>query len=315
MAVAPHHAVAFAQQANCSHLNYEGETRMITTVIGSYPLKYDDLGADAIRQSVHDQVTAGIDLVSDGQTRWDMIEYFARFIDGYTFDGKSIVTDKIGHGHADVFVEDFRIAKSLYPRVKAPITGPVTLAFSSRIKAQYSGYRDENLYLDTAGALLDIARELEAEGAEWIQIDEPFLSVGAPMAIARKAIELIATGVKIPVALHVCGSVGKILPQLLEWDGLALLSHGFMGEKNDDVLQSDILKQSNKMLGLGCIDTKSTTVEAEEDVVALIQRAKQQLPPERIVLHPDCGLRLMPHDSAFQKLKVMVAAARTAEQS
>ncbi|MBN1857135.1 MAG: hypothetical protein JW846_09315 [Dehalococcoidia bacterium] len=288
---------------------------MITTVIGSYPLKYEDLGDDAIRMSVDEQVRAGIDLVSDGQTRFDMIEYFARYIDGYTMEDKSVVTGPIGHGHADVFVEDLKLAKSIHPRVKSPVTGPVTLVFSSRIKSGYAGYRDESLYLDTAAALLDIARALEAEGAEWLQIDEPFLSVGAPMHIARKAIEHIAKGVKIPVALHVCGQVGKILPQLLEWDGLTLLSHGFMGEKNDDVLQSDLLKNSPKMLGLGCIDTKSPKVESREDVVALIQKAKQHIPMDRMIIHPDCGLRLMPHDAAFQKLSVMVAAAREAEQT
>ncbi len=283
---------------------------MLTTVIGSYPLKYDELGRDAILQTVDDQVRAGVELVTDGQTRYDMIEYFARAIDGYTFDGKSVIEGKIGRGHADEFVEDFRVAKSAAPRVKGLITGPVTLVFSSRIKSEYGGYRDENVYLDTADALLDIARALVAEGAEWIQIDEPFLSVGAPMVIARKAIERMATALTVPVAMHVCGSVGTIFPQLLEWQGITLLSHAFMGDKNDDVLESPELKASDRVLGLGCVDTKSTTVESVKDVVALIDRAARLLPADRIVAHPDCGLRLMPREAAFKKLEVMVAAAR-----
>ena len=101
---------------------------MFTTVIGSYPLKYSDLGADAIRQAIDDQLQAGIDLVTDGQTRYDMIEYFARAIEGYTYDGKSVITGKIGHGRPDQFVEDLRIARSLAPRVKGLITGPVNLS-------------------------------------------------------------------------------------------------------------------------------------------------------------------------------------------
>jgi 5-methyltetrahydropteroyltriglutamate--homocysteine methyltransferase len=283
---------------------------MLTTVIGSYPLKYDELGRDAILQSVDDQVRAGVDLVSDGQTRYDMIEYFARAIDGYSFDGASAIVDKIGRGHADMFVEDFRVAKDVYPRVKGIVTGPVTLVFSSRIKAQYGGYRDENVYLDTADALLDIATALEAEGAEWIQIDEPFLSVGAPMDIAQMAVEHIARGIRVPVALHVCGTVGGILPHLVGWSGVTLLSHGFMGDKNDDVLESEDLKSSDKMLGLGCVDTKSPAIESKEAVVALIEKAARLLPADRIVVHPDCGLRMMPHEAAFKKLEVMVAAAR-----
>ena len=167
---------------------------MLTTVIGSYPLKYSELGPDAIRQAVEDQLKAGVDLVTDGQTRYDMIEYFARAIEGYSYDGKSVITGKIGRGRPDEFVEDFRAAKRIAPRVKGLITGPVTLVFSTRVKAPYAGYRDENVYLDTADALLDIARALEAEGAEWIQIDEPYLSVGAPMEIARHAVERLARG-------------------------------------------------------------------------------------------------------------------------
>ncbi len=283
---------------------------MLTTVIGSYPVKYSELGADAIRQAIEDQLAAGIDLVTDGQTRYDMIEYFARAIDSYTYEGKSVITGKIGRGRADEFVEDFRLARSLAPRIKGLITGPVTLVFSSRIKAHYSGYRDESVYLDTADALLDIARALEAEGAEWIQIDEPYLSVGAPMDIARTAIERIATGLQIPVAMHVCGVIGKILPQLVTWQGLTLLSHGFMGDRNDEVLRSEALKVSDKMLGLGCIDTKSPEIETQDSVVSLIRTALDLLPAERIVIHPDCGLRVLPRDVVQKKLNVMVTAAR-----
>jgi 5-methyltetrahydropteroyltriglutamate--homocysteine methyltransferase len=283
---------------------------MLTTVIGSYPLKYSELGPDAIRQAVGDQLQAGIDLVTDGQTRYDMIEYFARAIDGYTYDGKSVISGKIGHGKPDEFVQDFRLAKRLAPRVKGLVTGPVTLVFSSRVKAPYSGYRDESVYLDTADALLDIAQALEAEGAEWIQIDEPYLSVGAPMTIAQHAVERLASGLHVPVAMHVCGTVGKIVPQLLTWAGVTLLSHGFMGDKNDDVLLSKELQESAKMLGLGCIDTKSPTVESKEAVSALIRRALDLLPPERVVIHPDCGLRMLPREAVKAKLSVMTAAAR-----
>ncbi len=281
---------------------------MFTTVIGSHPLKYSELGSDAIRQAVEDQLAAGLDVVSDGQTRYDMVEYFARAIDGYSYDGKSVIMTRIGRGRPDEFVEDFRLARSLAPRVKACITGPVTLVFSSRFRAEYNGYRDENVYLDTADALLDIAKALEAEGAEWIQIDEPYLSVGAPMAIARSAVERMASGLRVPVALHVCGTVGKIFPQLLAWNGLALLSHGFMGDKNDDVLECNALRTGDKMLGLGCIDTKTPAVESEESVVALIRKGLDLLPPERLVVHPDCGLRGLPREAVQARLKVMVSA-------
>jgi len=286
---------------------------MLTTVIGSHPVEAGVSTHDAIKTAVEDQLAAGVDLVTDGQTRYDMIEYFAHAIEGYSFDGKSLLNGQIGAGHPDAFLEDLRIAKSVAPRVKVPITGPVTLVFSTRLAKPYSGYRDENVYLDTARALLDIALAAEAEGADCIQIDEPFLSVGAPMNIARKAVEAIATRLSVPVALHVCGSVGSIFPDLLEWNGISRLSHAFMGDKNDDVLDSPGLASGKKALGLGCIDTKVPTVESVADVAALIRRGTSVLPKESIVVHPDCGMRLLPRQSAVEKLKVMVAAAREAE--
>jgi 5-methyltetrahydropteroyltriglutamate--homocysteine methyltransferase len=288
---------------------------MLTTVIGSHPVEAGLTVPDAIKMVVEDQLGAGVDLVTDGQTRYDMIEYFARAIDGYSFDGKSVLTGQIGVGHPDEFVDDFRIAKSLAPRVKGLVTGPVTMVFSTRLKAPYGGYRDENVYLDTARALLDIASALVAEGAEWIQIDEPFLSVGAPMSIARKAVEAIATNLSVPVALHVCGPVGTIFPDLQQWDGVTLLSHAFMGDKNDDVLDSPGLSSGKKMLGLGCIDTKVPAVESVDNVAALIRRGMSVLPAERIAIHPDCGMRLLPREAVVEKLKVMVAAARQAESA
>jgi len=282
---------------------------MFTTVLGSYPLSYGELGKDAIIRSVSDQIDAGIQLVSDGQTRYDMIEYFARSIEGYSYDAKSFINGKIGKGSPEIFLEDLEIAKGMAPRVKGIITGPVTLVFSSEIRGYYRGYRDEAVYLDTARALLDIARALEENGAEWIQIDEPYLSVGAPMGIARKAVESIALNLKVPVALHVCGTIAKIFRELLQWEGVNMLSHAFMGDDNTEILSFKELRSSDKMLGLGCIDTKSTKVEEVEDIEKLIRTAMEKIPKERIAVHPDCGLRVLPRELAFEKMKRMVIAA------
>jgi 5-methyltetrahydropteroyltriglutamate--homocysteine methyltransferase len=287
---------------------------MLTTVIGSYPLRYDQLGKDAVLQSVQDQLNAGIDLVTDGQTRYDMIGYFARIIEGYTFDNKSYIKGKIGKGIPDLLLEDLETAKGLAPHVKGLITGPVTLVFASKIKGVYQGYHDESVYMDTAGALLDIALAMERQGAEWIQIDEPYLSIGAPMEIAKKAIESIAVNIKAPVALHVCGKVATIIDTLLDLRGVTLLSHGFKGEDNLSILQNTRLMSSAKILGLGCVDTKKNRIEDVPEISNLIQTALKSLPQDRLVIHPDCGLRNLDRKTAFNKLKNMVIASKTALQ-
>jgi 5-methyltetrahydropteroyltriglutamate--homocysteine methyltransferase len=63
------------------------------------------------------------------------------------------------------------------------------------------------------------------------------------------------------------------------------------------------------MLGLGCIDTKSTRVEEVEEIEELIRMALTRIPAERLAIHPDCGLRILPREVAFEKMKRMVIAA------
>ena len=285
---------------------------LLTTVIGSYPFSYDELGKEAVVRSVQDQIDAGVYLVTDGQTRYDMIGYFAQSIDGYAYDAASsrgLIRGKIGKGVPDILLQDLEVTRDMAEHIKGNITGPVTMVFSSSIEGHYGGFHDREVYLDTARALLDIALALQRDGVAWIQIDEPFLSVGAPMDIAREAVEIIALGLNVPVALHVCGNVNLIFRDILQWKGIRMLSHAFMGDGSLEILDYPELKASDKILGLGCVDTKNTRVEEIDEISDLIGKALRRVPSERIAIHPDCGLRTLPRDVAFEKLKRMVIAA------
>lgn len=286
--------------------------RPIRTVIGSYPADFDKIGLVAIRESVNDQLKAGIDVISDGQTRTDMISYYAKSIDGFKSSGeKPHIVERIGEPHPTVLIKDFRLAKLLLPEdkaIKGILTGPVTMAFSSNIEtSEYKGFRDEKLYMDLAEALRSIAQEFEKEGASWIQIDEPFYSVGAPMELAKKAVEHITSGVKIPVAIHVCGDVTKVFKKLLEFKGVHVLSHAFMGFPNNlRVLDKEALASNEKKIGLGCIDTQHKKVESSEEVSNLVKEAVEKVGWENLIFHPDCGLKALGRDAALKKLESMV---------
>ena len=130
------------------------------------------------------------------------------------------------------------------------------------------------------------------------------------MKIARKAVETIALNLKVPVAMHVCGKVTGIFRELLQWEGVKMLSHAFMGDDNLEILGYQELKSSDKMLGLGCIDTKSTEIEEVEEIVKVISTALENIPEDRLAIHPDCGLRVLPREIAFEKMKRMTLAAR-----
>ena len=296
---------------------------MRTTVIGSYPLRYEELGPQAVVRSVEEQIAAGVDLVSDGQTRSDMVSVYAGVLDGMVIrdmaglnEKRLHITGRVGLHDPSIFVEDFQLAKRTAGEragVKAVLTGPVTLAFSSILETKhYKGYRDRQLYLDLSGALLAIADELERAGAAFFQIDEPFFSVGAPMDIAQEAVEAVATGLKGEVALHVCGDVSRVFDRLLGFRGVRVLSHGFAGTPGNLALISrEKLEGAGKLLGFGCVDSASETVEAYEEVAGLLHKGVALAGHENLVVHPDCGLRALPHAVAREKLEVMCRASRS----
>ena len=105
-----------------------------------------------------------------------------------------------------------------------------------------------------------------------------------------------------------------IFRELLLWEGITMLSHAFMGDDNIAILDLDELSASQKILGFGCIDTQSAQVEDTEKIETLIRKAIQKLPKNRIAIHPDCGLRLLPRDIALEKMKRMVIASQRAAQ-
>ena len=129
------------------------------------------------------------------------------------------------------------------------------------------------------------------------------------MEIAREAIERITTNLTVPVALHACGNVTRIFKHMLQWRGITMLSHAFVSDDNFEVLKLKETQNSDKMIGLGCIDTTTKQIEELSDIEELIKRALEIIPADRIAVHPDCGLKLLPRDIALEKLKRMITAA------
>jgi len=296
---------------------------MRTTVIGSYPLRYEELGPQAVERAVEEQIAAGVELVSDGQTRADMVSVYASVLAGTELKSETGLNERRLHivGRVSlldpsIFVEDFELARRTAAgraQVKAIVTGPVTLAFSSILETKvYSGYRDRTLYTDLSNALLGIAKELEKAGARHFQIDEPFFSVGAPMDLAQEAVEAVATQLHGEMALHVCGDVSNVFDRLLSFKGVRILSHGFAGTPGNLALVTrEKLEKAEKLLGFGCVDSASETVEDEAAVAAILRRGVGLAGKQNLVVHPDCGLRALPHDVAKAKLELMCRASKS----
>jgi len=289
---------------------------MKTTVIGSYPVVGE--GLEAIKNAVKDQLDAGIEIISDGQTRKDMVCYFADHIPGFKVeDEKAKIVGRIRPPEETPVVEDLIFARELAgsrAEVKAIITGPVTMVFFSELtpEAPYAGFRDERLYEDVSAALAVEAEIMQKLGFLKVQIDEPSFSIGAPMNIGRKVLEAIVSDLKGVKALHVCGNLRRAFKEIVKIEGFDVLSFSFKDNvSNFDNVERKLLEDYSKRLGVGCVSTMSPEAEDVESIKKVLSRALELYGVENIEwIHPDCGLRSLKRDEAFTKLKNMVTAAK-----
>lgn len=285
---------------------------LATTVVGSYPVVkggglkslFDPLHA-AVETAVADQVGAGIDIISDGQVRGDMIGAFAAQLPGVK--GQE-VTGKIQPAAGSITTADTKYALSKAPKVKGIITGPSTLAHGLHLSTPM--YRNkEELALDLAAALIVEARSLEAAGVTLLQIDEPILSTGiADLAIGKQAVEMITASVRIPTCMHVCGNLGNVLDEILKFNVNVLDFEFSKNQANLDILSRRDL--AGKMLGYGCVDSSSEEVETMQEIKKRIEKGVEYFDPKILLIDPDCGMRMRSRESAYWKLKNMCEAAK-----
>ncbi|MDR1819243.1 MAG: methionine synthase [Methanobrevibacter sp.] len=317
---------------------------MISTVVGSYPSKkqspnnfkdsvlnyfglYDEYKI-GIENAVSKQIKAGIDIISDGQVRDDMIKLCAKNIIGYEFEGNmSKITSKLraknlknsendlkyGLKVMNEELSELNISKKEKKRkgIKGIITGPNTMIHSSTI--ENNSYKaKEDAILDLAEILKLEAKSLEKAGAKMIQVDEPFLSTGiVNMEIAKESINTISKSITIPFSIHICGVIYDIMPDLLEFN-VDILDFEFAGNNTNINIFNDYDDDLNK-IGLGCIDTKNTKIETIREIVNIIKKGLDILGSKNLLIDPDCGMRTLPENIAFSKLKVMVESIKSLE--
>lgn len=283
-----------------------------TTVVGSFPVERGSgLGSlldplkHAVKVAVEAQVTAGIDIISDGQVRGDMIQAFSRHLPGIR--GQEVI-GKVLPASGPITVPDTRYAFTRHRYVKGILTGPTTLSYGLHLSTPL--YRDRmECALDLAAALAAEARALEKAGACMIQVDEPILSTGAASLDAgRIAVSRVTSDIKVPVCLHVCGDLSTIIDRLLEFPVAVLDIECAKSPENLALLDGTSLK--GLKVGVGCIDSSSPAVESIPEIKARIEHAVEVLGAPSILIDPDCGLRMLPMDAAVRKLTHMVTAVR-----
>jgi 5-methyltetrahydropteroyltriglutamate--homocysteine methyltransferase len=324
---------------------HDNDHFLLTTVVGSYPkptwlnraqdlLEDEDHGFDAddwqeaaddaARLITNEHERSGLDVVVDGEMRRnEMVEYFAHLIDGYEFNGrvkvwghnyfdKPSVVDDVEYGE-EWLVDEFEFTDSVAGKpVKVPITGPYTLANWSFNEC----YDDEEaLAYDLADLVNAEIENLVDAGATYIQIDEPALATTPDdHAIVGEALERIVDEIPsdVRVGLHVCyGDYSRIYPEILEYP----VDEFDLELCNGNYEQLDVFTETEftKDLAMGVTDAHVAEVESVAEIKQNIKKGFEIVPPERLTVSPDCGLKLLPRDVAYGKMENMVQAAREVE--
>lgn len=286
------------------------ELLLPTTVVGSYPVvKGRGLRAlldplrPALETAITDQVNAGVDIISDGQVRGEMIQVFTTHLPGVR--GQQVI-GKVLPAAGPITVQDTRFALTKTRYVKGILTGPSTLAHGLQLATPHYRSRDE-LVPDLAAALVVEAIALEEAGVAMLQIDEPIFSTGvADLDVGKKAVELIADQVSVPVALHTCGDLSRVIDRVLSIRVDIHDCEFATCPANLNLFSSRDL--GKKQVGLGCLDSSSDTVESVDAIARLIRNGVDRFGAERLLVDPDCGMRMRTREAAYAKLAHMVEA-------
>jgi 5-methyltetrahydropteroyltriglutamate--homocysteine methyltransferase len=284
---------------------------------------------DATLLAIRDMERAGIDIITDGEIRRESYSNrFATALDGIDNETPATITNRAGRSvkvprvigkirrRHPVEVADMAfLRRNTERKTKITLPGPFTMA--QQAKNEFYADDDE-MVMDFAAAVNAEVHDLQAAGADVIQLDDPWLrnDPEAAKRIAVKAIDRALTGLSVPTVVHLCFGYAAVvntqkpsgysfLPQLADC-AADQISIEAAQPKLDLGILSDL---AGKTIMLGVIDLGDPAVERPELVAQRIRAALRHLPAERLIPAPDCGMKYLARDVAFGKLQALSAGA------
>jgi len=284
---------------------------------------------DATLLAIQAQEAAGLDIITDGETRRESYSNrFATALEGVDIDNPGTALDRSGHPNPvprivgrirrkhPVQLEDLRFLKANTERtVKITVPGPFTMAQ----QAQNDFYKsEEEAAMDYAAAVNEEIRDLFAAGADIVQVDEPYMQARPEKArqFGLKALNRALEGVKGVTAVHICFGYAAIIHQrpsgysfLPEFAGCSCQQVSI--ETAQSNLDCSVLEElHDKKIMVGCIDLSDLKVETPQKVAERLKRALEHMKPENVIVAPDCGMKYLPREVAFGKMRAMVEGAK-----
>ncbi len=333
-----------------------------TTVVGSYPFPgwlefaaahldrfgpadVAELQEDAVVAAIHDQMAAGLDVITDGeQTRLDFNLSFYGYLEGLELEGaparrfgppahdqrgRHAVRGELQAPRGLGAVAEYRRLAALAPpgpALKASVPGPYTLSGRLMPNARYP-----DRYALTEALLPIVARELEAlvgAGCREITVDEPSMSCYAHREDPQRLVDIFNRTVapvvgRCRLATHLC--FGNYRGRAVGPRRYAPLFPAFLDLRIDEMHLEMASREfaelevvgpvSERMdVAVGVIDVKSYYIETPQDVAERVHLCLRHAPPDRLAFAPDCGLSQTARWAARQKLISLVRGVRSVRE-
>jgi len=283
---------------------------------------------DATLLAIRAQERAGLDLLTDGEIRRESYSnHFATALAGVDLDNPGMALDRSGHPNPvprvvgpisrrqEIQVRDLQFLRANTDRaVKITVPGPFTMSQ----QAQIEHYADPaEAAMAYAAAVNEEIQDLFAAGADVVQIDEPYMQArpDAAREYGVAALQRALQGVTGRTAVHICFGYAAIIHERpAGYSFLPELADVPVQQVSIETAQSGldlgVLRDlSDKTVILGVVDLSTPEVESVETVADRVRRAFAYLPPEQVVIAPDCGMKYLSRESADGKMRAMAGAA------
>ena len=308
-----------------------GVPRVPRATLWRVPDQLRDLAHDdAVRLAVRDLERAGIDIVSDGEVRRESyFNWLGPALNGLDVDKPGTAMSRVGRPTPvpravgpitrpkPVLARHTAFLRSETSRpIKVTVPGPFTLTALT----QDEHYRDAaRLALAYAAVVNEELRDVKAAGADFVQLDEPYLQAWPDRAreYGVTAIDRALEGIAGPTVVHLCFGYAhtvrdkkpsgySYLPEL----DRCRATHVSIEAAQPRLDCAILAALPSKTIVFGVLDLGDERVETAEVVAGRIRAALAHVPPERLVPAPDCGMKYLPRERAVAKLEALVAGAR-----
>ena len=284
---------------------------------------------DATIVAITEQERAGIDIITDGEIRRESYSNkFANALDGIDRQRLGEIVGRTGNKipvpivsgpikrREPVEVRDVKFLRAHTDKlIKITLPGPFTMT-QQAVNEHYPD--EESLAFAYAEAVNEEVHDLFAAGADVVQLDEPWLQARAEAArrYGIKAINRALAGVRGTTALHLCFGYAALVKDKPS------SGYSFLAELEDSAANQISIEAAQPKLDLGVLralrtktvlvgvlDLNDRNIESAHQVATRIRAALEVVPAERLIVTPDCGMKYLPREVAFGKLRALADGA------